>query len=193
MSAHDSFATAELPPLPHLEALGHWLEYAGPPEAWLAAGCVVQGVWNALTGRPADHGILDYDVVYWEADLSATLEAAWRNQLQRAFPKLDLDVKNQARVHCWYPERFGRHIDPLPDVESALRTWPTTATATAVRWRQGQWEVLAPFGLTDLLSLTVRPNRAVATEAVYLAKTERWRALWPELTLLPWSAGIGAP
>ena len=46
------------------------------PDAWLVAGCLVQTVWNVLTGRPIDHGIADYDVFYFDSDTSWEAEDA---------------------------------------------------------------------------------------------------------------------
>jgi hypothetical protein len=175
----------------HLAVLADALAEDGPPAGWLAAGCVVQSIWNLKTGRPAEQGILDYDIVYFDANLGAETEAAWQKQLQAVFPTLKLDVKNQARVHLWYPQKFGLKIPAFASVEAAMRTWPTTATATAVRRSQDQWDVLAPFGLDDLLALILRPNASLCSEAVYVAKSARWGVLWPELTILPWSQAIG--
>jgi hypothetical protein len=40
------------------------------PDAWIVSGCLVQTVWNVRTGRAIDHGIADYDVFYFDPDLS---------------------------------------------------------------------------------------------------------------------------
>jgi hypothetical protein len=48
--------------------------------------------------------------------------------------------------------------------------------------------VYAPYGLEDLLGPVVRPNRRLAPRHVHEAKAARWRAVWPELTVLPWEA-----
>ena len=41
------------------------------PEWYLLAGCLYQSVWNVVTGRPPESGILDYDLGYFEpSDLS---------------------------------------------------------------------------------------------------------------------------
>lgn len=175
----------------HLHALAEWLERQGPPEAWLAAGCVVQSVWNLLTDRPANQGILDYDVAYYDADLSEQTESGWIDAMTAAFPQTKLDIKNQARVHLWYPRKFGVQIPPFVSVSAAMATWTTTATATAARRRQGRWELLAPFGLDDLLELVLRPNRSLIDAKIYAAKASRWQALWPELRILPWEQAVG--
>lgn len=174
-----------------LKALACWLDEHGPPDAWLAAGCVVQTIWNKLTGRELDYGILDYDIAYYDPDLSAEAEAHWRQQLAAEFGALRLDVKNQARVHQWYPQKFGVAIPQFVSVAAAMQTWLTIATATAARRHQGQWEILTPFGRRDLLGLIVRPNRTLSDKTAYLTKTTRWSEFWPELEVLPWEQGVG--
>src|SRR5271167_1950183 len=55
-----------------------------------------------------------------------------------------------------------------------------------VRRHDTGFECCAPFGLEDLISLVVRPNRAQITASIYQAKVARWRPLWPHLTFMPW-------
>jgi hypothetical protein len=41
------------------------------PDWYLAAGCLFQTVWNVLDGQDPEHGIGDYDLIYFDAgDLS---------------------------------------------------------------------------------------------------------------------------
>ncbi len=102
---------------------------------------------------------------------------------------LKLDVKNEARVHLWYEEKFGYPIPPYRSTAAAIATFPTTATSIGVRWCGGRLECCAPYGLDDLFRLIVRPNKVQITQAVYEAKVARWRAEWPQLAFLPWNEG----
>jgi hypothetical protein len=34
--------------------------------------------------------------------------------------------------------------------------------------------------------MVVRPNAKLVSQAAYQAKVERWRQMWPRLTVLPW-------
>jgi uncharacterized protein len=43
-----------------------------------------------------------------------------------------------------------------------------------------------------MLGLVVRPNRRQITRAIYEAKVDRWRSIWPDLTYLSWDDGIPA-
>jgi uncharacterized protein len=82
---------------------------------------------------------------------------------------------------------FGYEIAPYESVEGAINTWPTTATCVGVRTTSaGGLHVHAPFGLTDLFDMIVRPNKVQITKELYEAKTERWTRLWPKLQRLPW-------
>jgi uncharacterized protein len=161
----------------------------GLPDVWIVAGCIAQTVWNLSCGRPAGHGIKDVDVVYFDAgDLSAETEADHEWRLADYFSDLPvkLDVKNEARVHLWYEEAFGYPISPYRSTGDAIASFPTTSTAVGVRRRHSRLEYCAPFGLDDLLALRVRPNKRQITPAIYAAKVNRWRQVWPHLTFLGW-------
>jgi uncharacterized protein len=165
-------------------------------EGWLVAGAVAQTVWNLSGEYPAERGIKDADIVYFDAaDLSAETEAAHEARIRALFAHLPvkLDVKNEARVHLWYEKVFGYSIPLYISVESAIASFPTTATAIGVRQRDAAFECRAPFGLEDLFSLVVRPNRMQISEPVYEAKVVRWRSLWPHLTFIAWNDSGPAP
>jgi len=162
------------------------------PDGWLVAGAIAQTVWNLSGGYPAERGIKDADIVYYDAaDLSAETEAAHEARLRALFAHLPikLDVKNEARVHLWYEKVFGYPIVAYISAASAIASFPTTATSIGVRRFADGFECCAPFGLDDLFGLVVRPNRAQITAPIYEAKVARWRLLWPHLTFLPWGAG----
>ncbi|AIQ62939.1 hypothetical protein PSTEL_07310 [Paenibacillus stellifer] len=163
-----------------------------PHPYYIGAGCLMQTVWNRLTGRPSLHGISDVDYVYFDAsDTGYEAEDEMVRAARSRFAGLavPVDVKNQARVHLWYPEKFGVPLDPYASLEEAVASWPTPASSLGARLEpDGSWTVCAPFGLVDLFALTVRPNRRLVTREAYLAKAEKWSRLWPELVVLPWDA-----
>ncbi|MGG6310114.1 nucleotidyltransferase family protein [Paenibacillus macerans] len=158
---------------------------------YVGAGCIVQTVWNALTHRPLNYGIGDIDLVYFDdRDLSYEAEDQVIGKIQRRLADLPIamDIKNQARVHLWYKDKYGIELAPYPTLERAIDTWPTTATAIAARKNeQGIWQVYAPFGFEDLFSLTVRANKKMITKEIYLKKADKWKAKWPELNVIPWA------
>ena len=159
------------------------------PQWYLGAGCVAQTVWNIRHGYDPAAGIQDYDLVYFDAaGLSATAEQELQAEVNRRLEGLDVvvDVKNEARVHQWYEQRFGRHLEPYTSTEDAISTWPTTASSVGVRHGPGGFVVCAPFGLSDLIGMVARPNKAIVTKQVYDEKTSRWAARWPRLHVIPW-------
>ena len=159
------------------------------PDCWLVAGCLAQTVWNDAFGLPATHGISDVDLVYFDAgDLSEEAEANHAARVRALFADLGLwlDVKNEARVHLWYAAKFGGTLTPYVSTEDAITTFPTTATAVGVQPRREGLHVFAPYGLSDLLGLIVRPNKKQITQPIYDAKVQRWLARWPDLRVVPW-------
>ncbi len=100
----------------------------------------------------------------------------------------EIQVRNQARVHLWYPQKFGRPYAPLAGAAEALTRFLSPCCAVALRKAGRGYEVAAPFGLDDLFALTMRPNpRTTGPRDQYEAKAARWKALWPEITVLPWA------
>jgi hypothetical protein len=165
-----------------------WPEIA-LPNCWLVAGAVAQTFWNHRYGFDPAHGVLDIDLVYFDdADLSSDTETRHGERLRARFADIPawLDVKNEARVHLWYAEKFGFEIAPYLSVEAAIETFPTTATTIGVQPAESGLEIYAPFGLDDLLNLCVRPNKKQITPDIYEAKIARWRTLWPALFCEPW-------
>ena len=172
--------------------LDRWAEVR-LPGGWLAAGAVAQTVWNARLGYSLDHGIRDVDIVYFDAEnLAAESEQAEEQRIRSLFADLPVpfDVVNEARVHLWYEARFGYAIAPYRSAEDAIATFPTTATAIGVRPADGRFEISAPFGLTDLCRLVVRPNKTQIDVQIYEAKLSRWRSHWPALDFRPWHEAV---
>lgn len=159
------------------------------PSWYLCAGAITQSVWNHLHGFESTKSIKDYDLNYFDdSDLSAETEREVEAEARRLFAGLgvELDVKNEARVHLWFPQRFGRTIEPYTSTEHAISTFPTTASCIGARIEAEHFVMCAPLGLTDLLAMVVRPNPVIVDETVYRAKTDRWKQAWPRLTVLPW-------
>jgi uncharacterized protein len=159
------------------------------PDCWLVAGCLAQTVWNDAFGLPVTHGISDIDLVYFDGeDLSVETEAGHAVRLRTLFADLGLwiDVKNEARVHLWYAEKFGNALAPYVSTEDAITTFPTTATAVGVQPCADRLHVFAPYGLSDLLGLIVRPNKKQITQTIYDAKVKKWQAKWSGLRVVPW-------
>jgi hypothetical protein len=157
------------------------------PDAWIVSGCLVQTAWNVLTRRAVDYGIADYDVFYFDPDTSWQAEDAVIRRLQGRLTKLGVKVemRNQARVHLWYPEKHGLPYPALQSSRQGIDRFLTKNTQVGIRRHDGGHEVYAPNGFDDIGRMMVRPNPGPNFSAEkYEAKAARWKALWPELTVL---------
>ncbi|GAA4501350.1 nucleotidyltransferase family protein [Gluconacetobacter tumulicola] len=176
---------------PFIRDLSYIWEQIELDNCWLVAGCLAQTIWNNHFGLPVNHGISDLDIVYFDADDTSALSEqrnAERIRTMLSHIAVWIDVKNEARVHLWYKEKFGYPISPYRSVEDAIDTFPTTATAIGIKPGKHGSEVYAPFGLSDLLNGIVRPNKRQITADIYEAKVEKWLKRWPYLTIIPWNA-----
>ncbi|MGW1621886.1 nucleotidyltransferase family protein [Streptomyces sp. NPDC002172] len=162
----------------------------GLPGWYVTAGCLFQTVWNVVTDRPPTSGIKDYDVFYFDAgDLSWEAEDAAIKAGQKVFSGLaaEVEIRNEARVHLWYEDKFGVACPPYESTEAAIDSFAATTCCLGVRTEaDSRWRVYAPHGLSDVFNLIVRPNPVLAPQSVYEAKAARWREQWPELTVLEW-------
>jgi hypothetical protein len=155
------------------------------PDWLVVSGAVYQPVLNHLTGRPADYGIKDYDLAYFDAsDLSYEAEDRVIRRAAAAFdPQLAplVEVRNQARVHLWFAAKFGEAYTPLACTAEALERFVCPSFAVGVRLLpDGRLSVVAPFGLEDLFALTMRPNPGRQTKGFPRAVASV-QARWPEV------------
>jgi hypothetical protein len=176
----NSSNAAILARLPHLEL----------PGACLTGGCLFQTVWNVLSQRAAFADILDYDIFYFDdTDLSWEAEDAAIRRVSRALADagVQVQVRNQARVHLWYEHRFGAPCEPLRSALDGIDHFLNQSSCFGIRSADSGLEVYAPFGFDDLFSMTVRPNRRRNLPTVYHEKAARWSAAWKGLKVLPWA------
>ncbi len=125
---------------------------------------------------------------YFDPDTSWAAEDAVIRKLQGAFAHLGvaLEARNQARVHLWYPEKHGLPYPALQNSREGIERFLTKTTRVGIRRTQDGYDVHAPDGLDDIAGMIVRPNPGPNFSAEkYAAKAARWKALWPEITVLP--------
>lgn len=110
------------------------------PDWYLTAGCLFQTVWNELSGRPATTAILDFDVFYFDPDLSWTSEdrVIRRCAATCADLAVEVQVRNQARVHLWYEGRFGVTCPPLHS-NMIVRPNPVVAPRSVYEAKTERW------------------------------------------------------
>ena len=102
---------------------------------WLASGCLFQTVWNLKSGRGADRDIEDYDICYFSEDTSWDAENEVIQNANALFSdlKVTVQVRNQARVHMWYPEKFGLAYPPLTTAGEGILRFPASAQTIGMK------------------------------------------------------------
>lgn len=152
------------------------------------SGAVYQSVWNAVTGRPAGYGARDYDLGYFDPDVSWDAEDVVIKRVAAAFdpPFRDMvEVRNQARVHLWFEGKFGEPYEALAGTDEALARFVAPAFAVGVRLEADDAiSVAAPFGLEDVFAMTLRPNPRRGLARGWDRVVANARARWPELTII---------
>ena len=160
------------------------------PDHLLVAGAIYNLVWNRLTGRPDLNGINDIDVFYFDdRDLSYEAEDVVIQRLARRFAHLPLpvQVRNQARVHLWFPQKFGVAFEPLTSSGEMLGRYASKTHSVGVRLESDdQLSIVAPFGLDDIFSFRIVPNTVLMNRPAHEAKGARAKSVWPEITVIPW-------
>lgn len=152
------------------------------------SGAVYQAVWNDVTGRPAGYGIKDYDLGYFDPDVSWDAEDVVIKRVAAAFepPFRDIvEVRNQARVHLWFEDRFGEPYEALRDTDTALSRFVAPAFSIGIRLEEDDViSIAAPFGLEDMFDMVLRPNpnRPLAKGWDKVVASAQGR--WPELTVV---------
>ena len=155
---------------------------------WLVfSGAVYQPVLNHLTGRSPDYGIRDYDLAYFDAsDLSYGAEDRVIRRVRAAFDeplRSMVEVRNQARVHLWFEAKFGEAYSPLSCTAEALERFTSATFAIGARLEpDDRLHIEAPFGLSDLFTLRLRPNPRRRT-AGFARACDNVLRRWPELTV----------
>jgi hypothetical protein len=180
---------------PNIRSILQRLTGSDLPSWYLSGGCLFQTVWNVEHGLDPTHGILDYDVFYFDAaDVSPHAERGAAESLALDDVPVQIDVRNQARVHLWYEREFGAPCAELQRCEDGIDAFLATCCCFGLRQTAAGLTVYAPYGFADVFELVVRPNPVRvrggdSLREVYTAKTARWAHSWPRLRVLPWPSG----
>jgi hypothetical protein len=155
------------------------------PDSWIGAGFVRNAIWDHLHHYPASPPAGDVDVLWFDPrQADPDRDRALEMTLHRMDPSVTWSVKNQARMHL-------RNDDPpYASATDAMRHWPETATAVAVRRDDhDRCDVAAPLGLADLFGLLVRPTPSFgsAKRTIYDQRLQAkgWLTTWPRLRVEP--------
>jgi hypothetical protein len=153
----------------------------------LVSGAVYGTIFNSLTGRPPDYGIKDYDICYFDDDISWEAEDIW---IKRVDASLDEDlrslaeVRNQARVHLWFESKFGAPYSALKNTDESLERYLCYAHAVAIRLEaDDEISICAPFGLDDIFGMVLRPNPKNFAPERFMEKSLSIQKRWPEVKI----------
>lgn len=164
------------------------LERFGPSDCYVGAGAINQTVFNYYHGYDIDYGIKDYDIVYYDSDLSYEAEDMVIKSLRPRLEKINIifDIKNEARVHLWYNSKYHTKREAYSSVEDAIASWGATVTCIGVRLNKGKLVVYAPYGLDDIFGMIIRPVKRDFSKDMYDERSSRWMEKWPKLKKIEW-------
>ena len=79
---------------------------------------------------------------------------------------MPVEIRNEARVHLWYADRFGTPAPPFRDCADAIDSFAAVCCCYGVTVdADGAPRVYAPHGYDDLFSMTVAPEPAACPAA----------------------------
>jgi hypothetical protein len=174
---------------PDIAALVAAMRTFEAPDLWLVSGVLFQSVWNVLENKPHGHGILDYDLFYFDPDTS---EEAEDRRIKRAaahfaFADREVQLRNQARVHLWYPKKFDLSYPQLRCACDGIKQFLMPACMVGIRPIACGIEIFAPLGLDDIFDRVIRPNPLWRgpPRPRYLVKAKRYMQDWPSVRFAP--------
>lgn len=153
------------------------------PECYLTAGCLFQSVWNYRSGNDLMWGIKDYDVFYYDPDISWEKENSWIQLAKKIETELEIEIeiKNQARVHLWYKKKFGLDTHPLTSTKDGIRDFLVECCCVGINIDNK--ELFAPYGLTDLWNGHLRINSSNPRQELFKEKANNYKQRWEWLTV----------
>lgn len=151
-------------------------------DSWICAGIIRNKVWDSLNNITTP--INDIDVIYFDAsDTSWEKEKKIEAKLEFLLPNEPWSVKNQARMHL----KSG--FEPFNSSYDGVAHFPETPTAVALRLRNKEIEVLAPYGLKDLFEMKVKPTPFYQKNnyhnSIYIERvtSKQWKNTWNKLSI----------
>lgn len=152
------------------------------PQACLVAGCVWQPYLNLKGGHGIADQINDYDVFYFDpSDLSFEAEDRVIRRAAVLFQDIDavIEIRNQARIHLWYPQRFGVNCPPMASAMEAISRFPVRGTCLGLIGQpDGRVASIEPYGWQDLIDGILRPNPACVDPHAFERKAASYRQRW---------------
>ena len=158
------------------------------PSLCIGAGAVRDLVWDSLHGCSTRSRLSEVDVAYFAPDnVGAERDEGLQRRLDSILPGVPWEVTNQAGVHLWFEDSFGHPVEPLSSLVEAVASWPEYATAVGLTLEvDDAIRIIAPYGLDDLFSMTVRRNPVRVSQETYSRRIrdKQYLARWPKATVI---------
>jgi uncharacterized protein len=170
---------------PYNVAIFERLPALGLPQCYLTAGCLFQSVWNLASNQSPEWGIKDYDIFYFDdQDLSWEAENSQIERASKLFADLPITVelKNQARVHLWYEQRFGAPYPQLRSSQDGIDRYLVACTCVGIEVETGA--VYAPEGYSDLAEGILKMNSRNPQPEAFESKARHYQSRWDWLTIV---------
>ncbi|WP_077927799.1 nucleotidyltransferase family protein [Wohlfahrtiimonas populi] len=155
---------------------------------YIGAGLIRNITWAYLHDIDISIESSDIDLVYFDSEDHNLMQyQSFTEHLQLQFPNIQWDITNQANVHQWYDKYFSKKIEAFSCLEEAIATWPETATAVAIKLNNNnELDIIAPFGLADLLQMIIRWNPTLVDYAYYKKRIQQkqYSAQWPKVKII---------
>jgi len=162
----------------------------GLPDWYVSGGSIGQIVWNYFHQQNLNFGINDFDVVYFDPDVSYEAENVFIQKGKKIFKNFptSVEIRNQARVHLWFPQKTGIQTKPFTCTEEAISTFPTTSSTIGVTLDpRNNLVIFAPCGFCDILTIAMRANKVRVSKKAFAKKANDWSKKWPKLKVIPWN------
>ena len=162
------------------------------PNFYIAAGSIFQTVWNYYDKKALNYNIKDIDIIYFDNnDLRVEKDLEIYNKVisyskSRGY-NYDIDVSNEARMHIWKKINEGINIEPYSCSEDAISRWIATVHAIGITKINGNIKIYAPYGLSDILTKTIRPiKHKHNSKKLYDEKVASWTSRFDNLNVIEW-------
>lgn len=149
------------------------------PDWYIGAGFARNKIWNVL--HNLDNEITDIDLVYFAPNNTRQKDEEISKQLKLQTGS-EWQAKNQFYMHEY------SNLQPFKNTSDAISFWPETATAIGIKIKEnGKLDLVAPFGVEDLVNLVLRPNKKLRNYKQVFEqriKSKNWLQRWSKLTVV---------
>jgi len=144
----------------------------------IGAGFIRNKIWDYLHGydRP-QVDTKDIDLVYYDLNNDNLKSDEDLSEKLKNETGVNWEIVNEAYAYKW------NNSPQYQSVEDALSQWPETVTGIGVRLKNGNLELIAPYGIDDLVNLIVRPSPKFndIDKVKERIKNKKWLEKWPRL------------